>query len=180
MVAEDRHVGDADRTRRVRLQIAIEGRLERVRGSGNPAAVLESGAQEDARMLAGMVRDDEDDVRSRLLLGWLHWHRYVALPIGLDEAELRTAVEMLTPCFIADVWPLPEPLLAVLADHVGALLADRHQQILVSTDLGLFADSIALWRRVLAVTPADSPNRGGFLSNWTVPGSVDTGLKVAR
>ncbi|MFE3188016.1 tetratricopeptide repeat protein [Nocardia sp. NPDC059240] len=149
---------------RAALRAAISARLERVTASGDPAPILDPEAVDEGRRLTALLDDTDGDIRSRLVLGWLHWRRYLALPDGLDEPDWRAALTMLTPCFMAGAEPLPEPLLPVLADHARYRAAGQLGRVGASNDVELGTVAIDLWRRILAATPAGHPERAATMA----------------
>ena len=104
---------------RAALPDAVAAWIAKVYERSDPAAALEPGAVEDARRLAELLGDDRDDLDSRLLLGWLHFYRFQALPPGQGKPDLDAAITMLTPCFMSpvDLDQPPPPLLPVLAQE---------------------------------------------------------------
>ncbi|MFE0135762.1 CHAT domain-containing protein [Streptomyces sp. NPDC059037] len=155
---------------RADLQQSVAGQLERVEATRDPASALAPEAYEEARKLAALLRDDDEDLWSRYLLGWLHWYRYLALPEGLDQEDLRTAVAMLTPCFTAGIAPdrLPEPLVPTLADEMVPYALSMFEHALTLADAHSISTVVALWRHLLTGVPADSPERAGWLCNLGV------------
>ncbi|MCY9785159.1 CHAT domain-containing protein [Nocardiopsis sp. EMB25] len=147
------------------LKAAVEHRLQRVQDLEELAPVLEPRAVQEARQLIALARDN-DDLQARFLLGLLHWYRYLALPVGQDREDLQTAIEMLTPCFIAGAASqLPEQLLPTLADQVDSSTFPLLRRVSTSTDLGLVATAVALWQDILDSTPTGHPRRTGRLAN---------------
>ncbi|MCO5999815.1 CHAT domain-containing tetratricopeptide repeat protein [Actinoallomurus rhizosphaericola] len=162
MEAEQEHA----REPRAALQAAVAARLARVEESQDPTPVLEPEAVQDAHRLTSLLSENDSDLQSRYLLGWLHWYRYQALPEGQDQHDLHAAVDLLTHCFAAGVEPeqLPAPLLALLADR-AAPIAAALQSTLGRADQVLLSASVELWQRILAATPTDHPDRAMYLSN---------------
>jgi tetratricopeptide (TPR) repeat protein len=146
------------------LLSAIEGRMERVAGTRDPAPVLDEAALDEARQLMRMMQDREPDLRGLYLLGWLFWYRYQALPEGQDEPELRAATTAFAPCFIAGVSGLPPPLVPLLADQAIPAATAMLDDALQSPDRDLSA-TVDLWRRIVDATPADHPERAERLSS---------------
>src|SRR6266851_1192927 len=103
------------------LRTAIRARIEAVAASQDPTAVLELGALNESRQLEARLGEDEAALESCFLLGWFHWYRYMSLPEGEDRDDLSTAIRMFTLCFVADVQPLPEQLIPVLAEEAVSL-----------------------------------------------------------
>jgi len=149
------------------LQAALERRMQRF-SRGDADAVLDARAVEEARQLAALFRRDDADVRSLLVLGWLHWSRYQVLPQGRDKEDLAAAVTMLTPCFMSGAEPLPEPLLPALADAALPGATSLFSQATGSSDSALISFTTGLWRRIAVNTPAGHPDRLARLSDLGV------------
>jgi hypothetical protein len=148
---------------RAEARDAVAAWLARVRERGDPTVVLGPDAVHDARRLTGLLGGDQDDLRSQLLLGWLHFYRFQVLPAGQRKPDLDAAITMLTPCFMSsvDLDQLPAPLLPVLAQE-GTPTLGLLMQGLSTADLRLVSTLVDMWRRVLAATPADHPALGGM------------------
>jgi tetratricopeptide (TPR) repeat protein len=149
------------------LQAALAERLRRF-SRGDTAAVLDAGAVKEAMQLAALQGRDDADTQSLLLLGWLHWHRYQVLPQGQDRVDLAAAVTALTPCFVAGVESLPEPLLPVLADAALSRATYLLSQAIGSSDPILISFTTELWRRIAVNTPAGHPDRRARISDLGV------------
>lgn len=110
---------------------AVLGRLEQVRATQDLSPVLEPGGLAEAERLAEILQDDYGDLQSRYLLGVLYWFRSHALPQEQDRLEAQcAAIDMFTPCFIAEVGDLPESLLPILAEQaVPTATAWLHQAL---------------------------------------------------
>ena len=147
---------------RTALRAAVTAYLERAAERGDRAPVLEPGAAEQAARLAELLRDDEDDLISRLLLGWFHWMRYTALPDGQKEPDLSAAVGMLVPCLLAgvDLHQLPEPLRAQAFPMASTL----HGLANASPDPRLIDATISLWGHLISSYP-DGPYRAEMRAN---------------
>jgi tetratricopeptide (TPR) repeat protein len=146
------------------LLAVVVGRLEHVVAAGDLSPVREPGVLAEADRLTAVL--DDRDVPARHALGWLHWYRYQAvLPVIQDGMALAAAVSMFTPCFIADVGPLPEPMLPLLADEVARLSLATLDETAGSGDLEWIDHTVALWQRIVRATPDDDPDRPGRLSN---------------
>ncbi len=99
------------------LVAAIEKRRRKFEATKDPLVLLEEAAYVEARTLAGLIDDSAPDFPIRLLLGWLHWHRWQHLADGPKRADLDAAVVMFAPCFLQGVpdEAFPERLLPHLA-----------------------------------------------------------------
>ncbi|MBO3752427.1 hypothetical protein J5X84_40765 [Streptosporangiaceae bacterium NEAU-GS5] len=154
------------------LQTAVQSLLERVAKTGDPSLLLDRGAVRDARRLAALLSDDDGDLLSRHLLGWLYWYRYHAQPEGtqpegMEEGDLWTAVDMLVPLFVngADREELPDKLLPILAEHSIPTALDVLEQALTSPDPRFVELTADLWKRIAEYADPDYPNRAMLLAN---------------
>ena len=102
---------------RERLLAALRAKLDRAVAMQDRSLLLGPDTFDEARQLAAMLRDDDDDLQVRLMLGWLHVDRFVALPDGEERPDVEAAIAMFTPCFIAEVADLPEEMLPLLAEE---------------------------------------------------------------
>ena len=146
------------------LLSALEGRIERVTASHDPAPVLEAAALDEARQLMRMMQEGKPDLKALYLLGWLFWYRYQASPEGQDEPELRAATTAFALCFIAGVSGLPPPLEPLLADQAVPTATAMLHDALQSPNQDLSA-TVDLWRRIVDATPPDHPERAERLSS---------------
>ncbi|WP_371551398.1 CHAT domain-containing protein [Streptomyces sp. NBC_00554] len=139
------------RVREERLAVVL-ARLQRISGTGDLALAVDPQALAEAQSLRDLLR--EGDFEALNALGWLHWFRFQALPDDEDRATVGTLIEMFTPCFVAGVGELPEPLVPILADGTAVHATRVLQKALVSTDPALASDAAYLWQRILQATPA--------------------------
>ena len=144
---------------------ALQTRFERTGSLDDLDEAIRVG--HEARELTELVGDDEADLQSRFLLGWMHWYRYQALPEGHRQQDLDSAISMFAPCFLSGVelQMLPEPLLPVLAEEVSRAAVTLHNQALSSTDPELISAAADMWARLVTATPDDDAARAGRLSN---------------
>lgn len=133
---------------------AVRARLDRIATGRDPAPAVEPAAVTESRQLTAVLRENGDDREIRFDLGWLHWYRYHALPPHQRDDELRTAVALFKPCFIAGAEGLPGPLMPLLADETAPFAIEllRRED---DTAIHLAAD---LWPRIAAAS-ADHPDR---------------------
>ncbi|GAA1021365.1 CHAT domain-containing protein [Acrocarpospora pleiomorpha] len=145
----------------------VRARLRQVMATGDPSLLLEAAAIADARHLAAGLTGQESHLETRRVLGWWHWYRYQALPEGEDQDDLVAAAEMFGVCFLAEIADedLPEPLLPILAGQAVPHVITLLNQALNSADPDLLERGVRLWQRIVELTPADHPARGGFLAN---------------
>ncbi|MEV5750751.1 CHAT domain-containing protein [Actinoallomurus sp. NPDC052308] len=176
---------------REELRTGVGALLQQVVSAQDLSPVLERDALRRATRLTQLLRDDDGDLQSRYLLGWLHWYRYQALPDGQDQQDLAAAVGMLTPCFVADTAGLPEPLLPVLAHQATPTAEALLEYALGSGDQSVLDSAAGLWQRILAAAPADHPNRVAILANLAsalqarflrtaTPADLDTAIDALR
>ncbi|HEU5472708.1 MAG TPA: CHAT domain-containing protein [Actinophytocola sp.] len=150
------------------LIASITARLARAEAQQVPGVVLAPGALLAAERLAEIARDDDDDLKARHVLGWFHWYRYLALSDGAAQGALDAACQALTPCFVAGIEQLPEPLLALLAEEATQTAHAWTEQVPTTTDLALVSAAIGLWQRILASIGADHPERAAYLANLAI------------
>ncbi|MGW1619568.1 CHAT domain-containing protein [Streptomyces sp. NPDC002172] len=165
------------------LSAMVAERLRRVAESRDLAPVLEPGAQDEALRLAALLdphgydnenggtggpeEDRKAALTARYRLGWLHWYRYRALPDDrpAEERELDAAAVMFTPCLLAGVTSLPDPLRPLLIHRAIVEATALLEQVLRSADPGLPDRAVRRWRRILDVAPGDHPDRDVMLTN---------------
>ena len=150
---------------RDQLLAAVTARLERIEAAQDLAPALEPGALDETQRLAEVLRDDDGDRKARFMLGWLHWYRCQGLPKGQDRDALKEAIQAFTLCFIRGVEGLPEPLLPSLAEKAGEVAFTWLEQAQDTTNLTLITATVLLWRRIVASTRADHPDRAEYLHN---------------
>ncbi|NED02968.1 hypothetical protein G3I55_15020, partial [Streptomyces sp. SID6648] len=83
------------------LVASVWARLGRLAETGDPSAVMEPQALADAQRLAALLRtadgSGESDVTAWYALGWFHWNRGAALPLGVNHTDLTAAVSAFVP-----------------------------------------------------------------------------------
>ncbi|MFJ9155126.1 hypothetical protein ACIRP7_45450 [Streptomyces sp. NPDC102270] len=136
---------DEDALRTVQL------RLARIARERSPAAALERKALKEARRLAKTLGPTAS-MDAYISLGYLHWFRYQALPERRGDEELRRCVELLVPCFLAEIEPIPELLPSIAVASVTPA-ADLLNQALDLPNPETIAAVIRLWRRIVAAVP---------------------------
>lgn len=104
---------------------------------------------------------------ARFALGWLYWYQVTALPDDQNArgAALTSAIEMLAPCFITDLDPLPEPLIPMLADASAGVASDLLVQAETRTAPAFQSFVVGLWQRITAATTVDHPAHAGRLAS---------------
>ena len=142
------------------LMTALRERLRRIESTGDLTAVCGRTARSLARSLARALRDEEDDLGVLHLLGWYHWYRHKAVGEPVDR---KAAVARLTPCFTHGTSPLPEPLLAELAEQAALSAKEHLQRIAETADAARLSDMVRLWRRILDAVPAGHPDHAAYL-----------------
>ena len=153
------------RNREVALA-AVRDRLTHAATNEDLSTILSEKALGDAEELAALT-DPAADLDAAYALGMFHWFRYLALPDDASHDDLDDAARLLAPIFRADPEAIPEPLRRFYQDP-GALtgraidLVTAYQR---SGELSLLTEAVALFRDVIAATPADYPHRAAYLSN---------------
>ncbi len=136
--------------------------LNEVATKQDPALVLTSAAHAAFDRLAATLRVEEN-LEVRYLLGWWQWFRCLALPEDEDQEAWDDAPNLLTPCFVAEIGDLPEPLLPVLADNAVEEAEDLLAGSRQTNDRAAITSAVSLWRRIVAATPPENPRLPGCL-----------------
>ncbi|MET9735072.1 CHAT domain-containing protein [Streptomyces sp. NPDC006458] len=146
---------------------AIEARLDRVDIDTEQglAPVLEPDALKEARQLAGILRDDDGDLESRYVLGWLHMYRYWALPDAEGSQEALAALDWFTDCFVAHIDGLPEVLLPHLAQRAGPIAVALLREAARDRSPETVEPALRLWERMLRALPSDHEDSSRVLNN---------------
>jgi len=134
-------------------------------------AVLADEAVELADALAAIATDD--DVQAWYLVGMLRWWRYQTLPRERDHDDLAAAVDAFVRVLPHAPQVVPDPVRHVLADHPAlnspTALNDRAvRQLQVPHDVPALDQAIDWLQQAVAATPADHPERPGYLSNLSL------------
>src|ERR1017187_4924560 len=187
-----RRAGSAAERRAV-LLAAVRELLAAVAEQQSRASVLEPGVPELARELGELISAGEPDVEGFFYLGWLHWHRYVALPEGEDELDLELAVEMLGFCFFAGITlsSLPQSSLPHLVANVIPDAQRLLREAVDSADAEEISTAVHLWAQIAEALPDDEPARAGSLANvgaalharfaqTGAPADLDEAIRVTR
>jgi hypothetical protein len=161
------HSEDGDR-----LVAAVTARLRRVAG-GEITAMLERQADIDYIELGRRLTPGDDLVKHMHLFGYLSWYRYLARPFEASVPSLQTAINVLTPCFILGLSPLPAALLPALVRRVvpaaAGLLArapGSEEPNPIDDVTGFTPDDLPeLWRRIVNTPQADDGRRAGYQNN---------------
>jgi tetratricopeptide (TPR) repeat protein len=132
---------------------AVQWRLSRIARERSPAAASEPQALEDAHRLARALGPTAP-MDAYISLGYLHWFRHLALPEGQGVEDLHRCVELLVPCFLAEIEPIPELLPNIAVASVGAA-TDLLNQALDIPDPNTIAAVVRLWRRIVGAVPDD-------------------------
>jgi hypothetical protein len=135
------------------LLAAVEARLRQA-AAGDLTPVLAPEAAVEARRLAGLLTEGDEDLLARYLLGMLHWHRSQALPSGQD---LSAAVTVLTPCFAAGAAAFPPALAPVLAEHTIPQAIASLQRAAYSADPDAVQGAVDIWERIRDAIPPGHP-----------------------
>jgi tetratricopeptide (TPR) repeat protein len=140
-------VTDEDALRAVQLRLARISRERSVAAALEPEALVE--AHRLARALGPTAPMD-----AYISLGYLHWFRHLALPEGQGTQDLHRCVELLVPCFLAEIEPIPELLPNIAVASVGAATGLLNQALDIPNPETIAA-VVRLWRRIVAAVPDD-------------------------
>ncbi|MEV8313730.1 CHAT domain-containing protein [Streptomyces sp. NPDC059900] len=101
-----------------------------------------------------------------LVLGWCHWARFAVRPDDSDPADLRAAVDALTPCFVFGLEPLPEPLLPRLVEAAASRAQRLFREVMSSgLDRASLTEAARICRRLVEVLPEKAPDRRSYLDS---------------
>ncbi|MFD8087401.1 CHAT domain-containing protein [Kitasatospora sp. NPDC059722] len=142
------------------LNTAME-QLGSTRLADDPKVALGPEILANAQLLEQSLRKGEGGVGGWLVLGWVYFYRIRAQGPGASRNDWIAAVEAFTPCFIADVEPLPEILLPLIVDNV----VNSATSILEKVDRSEVRAVVRLWYRIVAATAPDDPMRARRLSH---------------
>ncbi|MEU3956561.1 CHAT domain-containing protein [Streptomyces achromogenes] len=141
---------------------AVWHRLQRIADAGDPSPALEPRALAEAQQLTELLRTktvEFSDVTAWYALGWLHFHRYTALPDGRGGADLDAAVEAFVRPFLAGVSSLPRTVLPLLADAVEPQAFGLLRQALTAMDPDSLSAAVGLWQQLVHATPVGHHQR---------------------
>ena len=144
--------------RRERRLAAVRAQLKKADAKRDPSPVLTQRAFREAVQLDEVIGDDDADVEAAYVLGLWHWYRCRALPPRMGAPHLDAAVRRLTPCFIAGMSGLPEPLLPRLAEQAVPHGIDLLAEAGGATGQALDA-TVGLWRRIVGSVPTGDADR---------------------
>lgn len=138
---------------------------------GGISRVLDPAAVRVVEDLAGLLvgRDASEDpyTGAYLVLGMLRWFRYRALPKGQDLDAFVAALETFQLIFLTAPDPFHMTVIAVLpglAVISEQLITTMWTQPRDSPDPGLPDRVLRLWQRIVDASPADDPERAGYLT----------------
>lgn len=138
---------------RSQLQAVVQAALD------DPSALESATALDAANRLEELLTpaNDEDDMQSRWLLGWMYWHRHQAAQAtdDADGALLEAAVLMHAHCLAHGKGPLPEELLPALADEVAPDVRLWLERAMRTRDEDAVGVVPVLVQRVVDATPPD-------------------------
>jgi CHAT domain/Tetratricopeptide repeat len=134
---------------------AVEARLRAIRASADPSMALGPEAEGELRRLR-RARGRDPELRAAFAAGWLHWHRYLALPDGQADAERGQARADLTPCLLRGMEDLPDGLLADMSVDALPQALTTLGRAAAARDREAIMAAAALWRRLTATIPDDS------------------------
>ncbi|MBF6339366.1 CHAT domain-containing protein [Nocardia abscessus] len=143
------------------LHLTLQDALDRVANGPDAAPVLDHRISAAARRLADLLprENDLEALHSRWLLGWVHWHRYRSRAGGGDPMDLSTAITQHAYCLVAGRGPLPEELLARVADELvpeGSAVLEHAMRTRDEHAVEIAAD---IWQRIVEATPRDHSDR---------------------
>ena len=146
---------------------ALQEWLNAATASGDDAAMLDPIGPDLAAHVAQVAADA--DIEAWTLIGAAHWLRYQALPEGEDEQDLAACVAAYDHVYPHAPQLVPLPLHQLLEDERAVEYADRAVRLLqdprTAGNLDALSQAIDLLRQAVALTPADHPELGGYLSN---------------
>ncbi|GAB3234423.1 CHAT domain-containing protein [Glycomyces halotolerans] len=123
-------------------------------------AIRLDGPRRAAAELRDLLDLRQPDLDAMASLGWYHWLRHASSRLDEDSQEdAMMAVQAITPCFLLadDVAHLPSALLTTMVETMPDPMELLEAWGVRSQDLTT-ADRLAIWSRMLAPTPALSPN----------------------
>ncbi|MCK9878650.1 tetratricopeptide repeat protein, partial [Frankia sp. Ag45/Mut15] len=161
---------------RERLLEQVQARLDRFAIDRSPATVLDPEAVAEVAALLSTVVEPAGNLEIARVAGWLHWARYLVLPVGEDQEDLAAAVALFAPVYLAHADMVPDRVRVYFDDqwHSAAAdtpdaLAGRAVALLHETmrtgDRPALNDAIDLLRQAVGASPADDLDRAGPLSN---------------
>ncbi|MDX3775913.1 CHAT domain-containing protein [Streptomyces europaeiscabiei] len=122
--------------KRAGLLARLKELLDRIDAINDPTLALSPPALLLLRRLAGL--EDETDEELRFALGWLHWHRYRALPPGMGQEDFESARVALAPDFLR----------VVAVPHALALTQHARDAV----ERGPLTVASDLWSRIASAT----------------------------
>ncbi|MET9760640.1 CHAT domain-containing protein [Streptomyces sp. NPDC006372] len=126
----------------------MEARLQRFRTSGDPAHLLDEGAQGEAAALAALLNADAD-LRCHFTLGLFHWYRSRLLPWRDAMENAAKAQDLLLPCYVAGREDLPASVVPVLAARVLRSATGRLEETIAGSAGPPPSELVSLWARSL-------------------------------
>ncbi|MBT2406578.1 MULTISPECIES: CHAT domain-containing protein [unclassified Streptomyces] len=153
--------------KREELLAAVRARVERVAATGDPSAVLEPTALDEARRLEEDIAHDTGvpDQEAQRALGWLHYRRAQALGPGQGEQDREAAVRFFGWSFVVGVDSLPQPLLTALAAQAAYAAEGLLDLALRAKDPALLTSAVTLLGRIVRNLPDGHPDRARCESN---------------
>jgi tetratricopeptide (TPR) repeat protein len=155
--------GNGDGSPRSALQAAITARMNRASQppNGNPAVVLESQAAEEISALTSLLREDDRDLDSRFLLGWLHLRRHLALDGDQAQDELVKALRFFMTVFLGVGGEhIPGPALSYIVPAAADMLMRERPD--AALDVNQLSQRARIWGYVWPAVPASDPRRIGY------------------
>ncbi len=159
--------GNGDDSPRRALQAAITARLNRATeqpGAG-AAVVLEKGAADEISALTSLLSEDDHDLDSRYVLGWLHLYRHQALDGDMAQAELVKALRLFMTVFLAVGGEhIPKPVVSLLAPAAADML--MHDRPDAVSDVAQISGYTRIWGEIWSVTPVDDLQRIPYVVHY--------------
>src|SRR5437667_7638922 len=135
---------------------AARAHLDRITAADDPALSLSPAVATDMYRLATAL-EACDDLDGRFVLGWLHYYRYLALPEGQDQDDLRMAVRAFAVCFVFGPEPLPDPLLPLVAEAALPLVSAVYENAMAEPGVDPIDAAVSLTLKVVDALPPDHP-----------------------
>ncbi|GAA1001108.1 CHAT domain-containing protein [Acrocarpospora macrocephala] len=163
---------------RDRLLAEVEGWLGRVAAEGDMALALHPDALAAGGALADAMGGNDPD--AWLVLGWLHWYRFQALPPEEGQDDFTLAIDMFAECFVAAAGQiqLPEIVLPLLARRAAGPAAELLERAMHSADARFLSAVVMLWERIVETAAPDDSGRTYWLANLS--GALATRASLTR
>lgn len=161
---------------------AARSLLSSIRAPWDVGRVLEPEAELAVDTLQSLLTErpaDDEAAQARAVLGWLYWFRCIASPPERKAAELLKSGKLLLLVLLEEADPIPEiaPELRAEGSNFLAVIGLDVLREAAAHGGGKPHDSAAaVWRRIVAATPADHPGLAERLRNL----GIALGLRYER